>query len=450
MTLEKILKRLNNKWPACANQQLKLFYRLGLATLLITPAQQAVAGGFQLSDHSITSLGRNHAGYGIVGDDASAIQFNPAGLTLLKDKQIQFGFTLNSVSAEVENQGSNAFGGAISGPNEDGAPSLAGAPNLYYVHPITDRLVAGIGVVSPFGTDTDYSDDFFGRFSGTVTNLVTIDINPSIAYKVNDVISIGGGISIQTADVTLDSRIPLGPASGDGSFEADGDNVGIGFNLGITFDLPDSSRLGFSVRSGIEHDIEADTVFTLPASNPLSAFGGAFGAEAEFESPATAYLAYLKPITQNYFLTGGIRWTQWNTFEEIRFQFDDTGGANPLTASDAVTPIDWENSLTYAVGIDGRINDKWGWRAGVSFTETPSVDETRSVRTIDSDRTAISFGGSFKPLPQLTLDFAYRYISFAEASIDQAIISQGAPVGATVGSVEPDVNTLAFQANYKF
>ena len=450
MSLEKKLKRFSKKWPVCANPQSKLFYGLGLTTLLLTPAQQAVAGGFQLSDHSITSLGRNHAGYGIVGDDASAIQFNPAGLTLLKDKQIQFGFTLNNVSAEVENQGSNAFGGAIAGPDEDGAPDLAGAPNLYYVHPITDRLVAGIGVVSPFGTDTDYSDAFFGRFSGTVTNLVTIDINPSIAYKVNDVISIGGGFSIQTADVTLDSRIPLGPASGDGGFEADGDNVGFGFNVGITLDLPDSSRLGLSVRSGIEHDIDSDTFFDIPASNPISAFGGAAGAEAEFESPATAYLAYMKPITDNYFLTGGIRWTQWNTFEEIRFEFDDAGGPNPLTTNDAVTAVDWENSFTYAVGIDGRINNQWGWRAGISFTETPSVTETRSVRTIDSDRTAISFGGSFKPLPQLTLDFAYRFISFAETSINQPIISQGAPVGATIATVEPDVNTFAIQANYKF
>jgi len=115
-----------------------------------------------------------------------------------------------------------------------------------------------------------------------------------------------------------------------------------------------------------------------------------------------------------------------------------------------VTPVDWENSLTYAVGIDGRINDQWGWRAGLSFTETPSNDATRSVRTIDSDRTSISFGGSYKPLPQLTLDFAYRFISFADAPIDQPIISQGAPVGATVGSVAPDVNTIAIQANYKF
>lgn len=434
----------------CNSQHSKFIYGLGFAALLTVPVQQTVAGGFQLSDHSITSLGRNHAGYGVVGDDASAAQFNPAGLTLLTDKQAQFGFALNSVSAEVVNEGSNVFGGTISGPNEDGAPSLAIPPNIYYVHPLNDRVVLGIGVTSPFGTDTDYGDDFFGRFSGTETNLTTIDINPSVGYKVNDTISIGGGFSIQTADVTLNSRIPLGPTSGDGGFEAEGDNVAVGFNLGITANLPDSSRIGLSVRSGIEHDIDADTVFDIPLSNPLSAFGGDFGASAEFESPATAYLAYIKPIKEDYFFTIGIRWTQWNVFEEIRIEFDDAGGPNPLTTNDAVTPIDWENSFTYAAGIDGRINNQWGWRAGISFTETPVPDGTRSVRTLDSDRTSISFGGSYKPTSKLTLDFAYRFISFADAPIDQPINSQGSPVGATLGSVEPDVNTLAIQANYRF
>ena len=432
------------------SQHLKLVCGFGIVALLIVPAQQTVAGGFQLSDHSITSLGRNHAGYGVVGDDASAVQFNPAGLTLLAEKQAQFGFTLNTISAEVVNDGSNVFGGAIAGPNEDGAPDLAGAPNLYYVHPVNGKLVFGVGLTSPFGTDTDYDDDFFGRFSGTETNLTTIDINPSVGYRINDMVSVGGGISLQTADVTLDSRIALGPASGDGGFEAEGDSVAFGVNAGVTVDLPDNSRIGASIRSGIVHDIDADTVFEIPGSNPLSAFAGEFGATAEFESPATAYLAYFKPVTEKYFFTAGIRWTNWNVFEEIRIEFDDAGGTNPLTTADAVTPIDWSNSFTYAVGVDGRINEQWSWRAGFSFTETPVPDATRSVRTIDSDRTSVSFGGSYKPLPELTLDFAYRFISFADADIDQPIVSQGAPVGATIGSVEPDVNTLAIQANYKF
>ena len=434
----------------CTSQHPALLYASALTALLTIPVQQAVAGGFQLSDHSISSLGRNHAGYGVVGDDASAIQFNPAGLTLLNRKQVQVGLNISTVDAEVENNGSNAFGGAIAGPNEDGTPGSAVVPLAYYVHPTDDIFVFGIGITSPFGTDTDYGNDFFGRFSGTETQLTTIDINPSLGVEVTDDISIGVGVSFQTLDVTLDSRIPLGPASGDGGFEAEGDSIDFGINAGIAATLPDNSRIGLSIRSGIEHEIDADAEFIIPGSNPLSAFAGEFGASAVFESPATAYLGYFKPITENYFFTAGVRWTEWDVFEEIRIEFDDAGGANPLTTNDAVTPISWSNSFTYAVGIDGRINDQWGWRAGFSFTETPVPDNTRSVRTIDSDRTSISFGGTYKPFSALTLDFAYRFISFADADINQPISAAGNVVGATVGSVSPEVNTLSLQANYKF
>jgi len=433
----------------CTSQHFKFKY--GILTVLMTvPFQQAVAGGFQLSDHSISSLGRNHAGYGVVGDDASAIQFNPAGLTLLNRKQAQLGLNFSTVDAEVENIGSNAFGGAIAGPNEDGTAESTVVPLAYYVHPTDEKFVFGIGITSPFGTNTDYGNDFFGRFSGTETQLTTIDINPSVGVEVNDFISIGVGMSVQTLDVTLNSAIPLGPASGDGVFEAEGDSVNIGINAGITANLPDNSRIGLGIRSGIEHDLDADAEFLIPGVNPLSAFAGETGASATFESPATAYLGYFKPVTENYFFTVGIRWTEWDVFEEIRIEFDDAGGANPLTTNDAVTPIDWSNSFTYAVGIDGRINSQWGWRAGLSFTETPVPDNTRSVRTVDSDRTAISFGGTYKPLSQLTLDFAYRFISFADADINQPIVAAGDVVGATVGVVSPVVNTLSLQGNYKF
>ena len=233
----------------CTSQHPALLYASALTALLTIPVQQAVAGGFQLSDHSISSLGRNHAGYGVVGDDASAIQFNPAGLTLLNRKQVQVGLNISTVDAEVENNGSNAFGGAIAGPNEDGTPGSAVVPLAYYVHPTDDIFVFGIGITSPFGTDTDYGNDFFGRFSGTETQLTTIDINPSLGVEVTDDISIGVGVSFQTLDVTLDSRIPLGPASGDGGFEAEGDSIDFGINAGIAATLPDNSRIGLGIRS---------------------------------------------------------------------------------------------------------------------------------------------------------------------------------------------------------
>ncbi len=429
-------------------QHSKLFYGAGLAALLTMPATHVTAGGFQLSDHSITGLGRNHAGYGVVGDDASAVQFNPAGLTLLKEKQLQLGLTFNFVGADIKDNGSSLPPGLTGNSSEDGTPTVAVVPNFYYVHPVNDKLVLGVGLTSPYGTNTDYSDEFFGRFSGKKTELTVIDLNTAFGYELNDTVSIGGGISVQTLDVTLGQATYFG-ASGEGDFEAVGDSVDVGFNLGVTFNLPDDSRLGLGYRSGIKHDIDADATFGVPSASPAAPLAGTYDASADFETPATAYLGYYKPINRDYFFTAGVRWTQWSVFEEIRIKFPGVGGG-ALTANDAVTEIDWKDSYTYSVGLDGRLNEQWGWRTGVSFTETPVPDRTRSVRTVDSDRTAISFGATYNMSPKITIDMAYRYISFADGPIDQITTASGLTVGSTKATIEPDVHTIAIQANYKF
>jgi long-chain fatty acid transport protein len=424
-------------------QHAKLFVGAGLVAVLTLHASQVMAGGFQLSDHSVTGLGRNHSGYGVVGDDASAVQFNPAGLTLLNKKQVQFGAVINMVSADIEDNGTNLPSTFTGNSSEDGTPSAVLVPSFYYVHPVNDKLVLGLGFTAPFGTNTDYSDEFFGRFNGKKTELTALDLNPAFGYKINDTVSIGGGISLQKVDVTLGQAIWAGAGS-EGDFEVEGDSVEVGYNLGVTFNLADDSRLGLSYRSGIKHNIEGDADFII--SGVVNAN---VPATAAFESPATAYLGYYKPLSNDYFFTAGVRWTQWSAFEEIRIKFPE-GGTAPLPGTDAVTPIQWKDSYTYSVGLDGRINQQWGWRTGVSFTETPVPDSTRSVRTVDSDRTAISFGATYNVSPKLTVDLAYRYISFADGPINRPILVAGTPVGSTVANIGPDVHTVAIQANYKF
>jgi long-chain fatty acid transport protein len=432
------------------SQRAKLLVGSSLCAILVLPVSQATAGGFQLSDHSVTGLGRNHAGYGVVGDDASAAQFNPAGLTLLSEQQVQFGAVINMVSADIKDNGSALPPGITANSSEDGTPSAVVVPSFYYVHPVSEKLVLGLGFTAPFGTNTDYSDKFFGRFNGKKTELTALDLNPAFGYEINNMVSIGGGISVQKVDVTLGQATYFG-ADGEGDFEVVGDSIEIGYNLGITLNLADDSRIGLSYRSGIEHTVKGDATFEIPAAVvAASALAGNYDATADFESPATAYLGYYKPLKNHYFFTAGVRWTQWSVFEEIRIQFPNATLGNPLTASDAVTPIQWKDSYTYSVGLDARINQQWGWRTGLSFTETPVPDSTRSVRTVDSDRTAISFGGTYNMSSKLALDFAYRYISFADGPIDQTTTANGSTVGSTKANIEPNVHTVAIQANYKF
>ena len=62
---------------------MKHIFKHALCTALVLSATSALAGGYQLNDYSVTGLGRSYAGQGIMGDDYSAIAFNPAGMRLM-------------------------------------------------------------------------------------------------------------------------------------------------------------------------------------------------------------------------------------------------------------------------------------------------------------------------------------------------------------------------------
>ena len=219
---------------------------IGLVIMAVSTVSSTVfAGGFQLSDHSVTSLGRSHAGYGIVGDDASAVFFNPAGMVLLKEVQLQNGLTFIFPNGAFTNTGST---GENKGPNNDGGKNTI-TPNFYYVKPINQQWRFGLGITAPFGTHSDYDDNFIGRYSGLETQLTVINVNPSFSYKANDYIAIGFGISYQQLDTTLSAAAsPLAPGS---TLTIEGDSTAWGYNLGAMFSFSDDISIDTVMKKNI-------------------------------------------------------------------------------------------------------------------------------------------------------------------------------------------------------
>jgi long-chain fatty acid transport protein len=407
---------------------------IGLVIMALSTISSTVfAGGFQLSDHSVISLGRSHAGYGVVGDDASAVFFNPAGMVLLKETQLQNGLTFIFPNGAFTNTGST---GENKGPNNDGGKNTI-TPNFYYVKPINQQWRFGLGITAPFGTHSDYDDDFIGRYSGLETQLTVINANPSFSYKANDHIAIGFGISYQQLDTTLSAAAsPLAPGS---TLTIEGDSTAWGYNVGTMFSFDDDSRLGISYRSKVQHDIKGTANFT----GVSAAADGVFAANADFTAPESAYIGYTKPLSEQWRLSLGYRWTRWSRFQELNVLFPDG-----VAAQNSRLVAQNHDSTTISIGADYILNKNWALRAGWAFDETPTPDSTRTVRTVDADRTWYSLGTTYHYSKQLQLDFAYRYISFENAPVNQNIPRTG---GSLVGEYsDVEIHTLALQANYKF
>ena len=145
---------------------------LAIASLCVTPA--ALAAGFQLSEQSAVAMGRAQAGVGVVGDDLSAAFYNPAGLTLFQGTQVQAGGSLVTLDLPFKNTAGQEI--------DNGREKPAIVPHAFLVHRLNERTVFGLGMSTPFGMGVEYGEGWAGRNKGISANIMTVDINPSVAY----------------------------------------------------------------------------------------------------------------------------------------------------------------------------------------------------------------------------------------------------------------------------
>jgi long-subunit fatty acid transport protein len=153
-------------------------------------------------------------------------QFFLTGIALLDDGQLQTGLTASILpTVRFSNEGSRydlpntpLNGLPISGGNggNAGIPAVI-IPYLYTSVPVIRAkqygdLAIGLGLSAPFGLPTDYSPGWVGRYSALRAKLSTIDLQPTIAYRLWDRLSVGTSLDIQYASARLTQAIDFGLA----------------------------------------------------------------------------------------------------------------------------------------------------------------------------------------------------------------------------------------------
>src|SRR6266481_3412512 len=192
--------------------------------LFWTLAQPVQAGSFALNEQSVSGLGTAYAGGAAQANDASTIFFNPAGIALLDQGEFQLGGHFAAPQATFTNEGSHynlpntpVNGLRLSGGNGGDGGVAHLLPNIYLSQPVFRNpqygdLTIGVGLSVPFGLETDYRPGWVGRYAGLRTKLTTFDIQPTIAYRLFDRISLGASLDIQYASGRLTQAIDFGLA----------------------------------------------------------------------------------------------------------------------------------------------------------------------------------------------------------------------------------------------
>lgn len=400
--------------------------RLAAALALAGCTQLAHAAGFALIEQNASGLGNAYAGAAAVAEDASTIFFNPAGMTLLPDRQLVVAGHLIKPKMEFSGTVTPAIGGGQGGDAGD----LAFAPNAYFAYRLTPDLHVGLGINSPFGLKTEYDSDWIGRTQAIESEVMTVNLNPSIAYKVNDAFSLGAGISLQRIDATLTNQAhPLATTS---LVEIEGDDYGWGFNLGALWQFTPNTRVGVAYRSEIDFTLEgsaAVTNFPLVPSGPVT---------ADITLPDSASLSLFHKLSPKWDLLADVTWTGWSAFDKL----DIYRTSGELLSS---TPENWEDILRYSVGATWHVSEKLSLRGGVAYDEAPVSDADRTPRIPDGTRTWVAFGGQYRLSKQGALDFGYAHLFVNDPGLQSE-------AGGTAlnGEYDSQVDILSAQYTHSF
>lgn len=439
---------------------------LAVSVVLASMTTNVAANGFFVPQQSVQGIGRAQAGGAAIANDLSTVFFNPAGLTRLwRDPNVDERYkVLGSLHVIIPRIQLADLGTTATAPGTGGQPVPVGGgdggnpgrttpvPNLYFGTPLSGDFFLGVGLTAPFGLSAEYDDGWFGRYDSIESSLLTLNLAPSLAVKLGEKLSVGGGIDIQYADAELTNAIPNplvpgGPtADTDGLFALHGDDTSVGFNLGLLLEATRSTRVGLHYRSAMNHQLTGIAT-TSGLSGPLAAANGEVSASTDVNLPPIASLGVAHETNDRWTLLGEVMWFGWSSFDEIRVQLDD---GNP----DAVRKTSYRDSYTVAGGAEYRVSDGLTLRGGAQYDRTPTRDGFRDTSFPDGDRIWYSFGVSYHQSRRLALDLSVTHVPFKDGPIElNRIFFEGSPITSDVrvdALAKTTVSTIAASLRLTF
>ena len=454
-----------------------------MAFALGTPASRAYASGFQLVEQNGSGMGNAYSGQAAAAEDASTIFFNPAGLTRLPGVQVVAALNFVRPSTDFEDGGTaraTPLQPSLGGTGGD-AGSLGLVPNGYVSFETMPGMIwTGIGVNAPFGLVTEWDSDWMGRFHGIKSEVRSININPSAAWKATPWLSVGAGVNYQWFDAELTNSVNYsaaafavgGPAalgalaaSGCGSIaggcegvaKVTGDTWSWGWNAGAMVELQRTqTRIGLTYRSRMKHYIKGDVSFgnrpALLAAVPQLSDGPV---KTTIELPDTASVAVSQQIIPALQLLADFTWTGWSTIKDLSIY--RTNAVPPLPAGLTSTPLEFDDSWRVGLGANFQATEMLKLRLGVAYDTTPVKDEFRTPRLPDEDRTWLAGGVQWAFSKQAAIDVGGAYLLVADASSDLPNVDPDPPAGFTatprghlVGTYSANVWIASVQARYSF
>lgn len=403
--------------------------------VLLTATSALFAGSFQAWQQSGESVGNYAAGGAAVANDATTAFYNPAGLTRIKhqDAAISTVGKISSVEFHGRINPTPAITGYVNSGNIQGGTTRA-IPTLLYAAPVSDKWGFGFIVTSPYETSIDYGRNSFARYAITKNKIYTIDLGPSIAYRVFNWLSIGAGFDAQYLRMTYNQADTTGA-----NVTNDGLNSNVltdwvfGWNFGALWEISQDTRFGISYRSRMDHRATGSSKYTGMRSR----------AKLHMELPPTTTFSLFHSFTDWFALMGTANFTHWRIMKNIVL----TSAAGPGGTNNITMVQDLQNTWRFVLGATFKPGTLFTIRTGVGFDQSPIKNNSRNLIFTDSDKYLASLGFGYKISDKMSVDVGYTHAFFVHRRINQTQ-TYGAENLTTTGSIYSSEDTIGAQFNW--
>ncbi|MDC9594352.1 long-chain fatty acid transporter FadL [Xenorhabdus sp. IM139775] len=400
--------------------QKNLFTRSALAVAVAILSSNASAAGFQLNEYSSSGLGRAFSGAGAVADNASVGSRNPAAMTLFAHPAFSGGLVYVNPNVDIT-------GNSPLTKNSTDAKNIAPhawIPNLHFISPINDQWYVGASATSNFGLATSFSNNYPAGLIGGRTDLKTLNLNLSGAYKFNDQFSLGLGVNAIYADAKITRH--LGEISllsnKSSTFEAaklEGKDWGYGWNAGLLYQYDENNRYSLTYRSKVKVKFKSGDYSSDFPYAPVISEGGTGGevvkGRLDLNLPDMWELSGYNRIAPQWAIHYSLLYTGWGDFKELKAVRNDTGKV-AFEKHEG-----FRDAYRLSLGTTYYHDDNWTFRTGVAFDESPVPAKNRSISIPDQDRFWFSVGTTYAFNKDASVDVGVSYMRGKKVHVSEKL-----------------------------
>ncbi|BBV01093.1 long-chain fatty acid transporter FadL [Providencia hangzhouensis] len=429
--------------------QKNLFSRSALAIAVAIVSSNAGAAGFLLNEYSTSALGRAFSGAGAMGDNASEGSRNPAAMMLFDRPSLSIGAVYIDPSVDIKGRDNDIFTSNNIAPN-------ALVPNAHFIFPVNDKWAVGTSMTTNFGLATDFPKNYAGGPVGGKTDLKTVNLNLSGAYRLNDNFSFGLGVNAVYADAEITRHLgvsakqlaPFGVTSSTTAAKLEGDDWGYGWNAGLLYEINQDNRLSFTYRSKVKVKFEngkyTNDIPKHPLLKPLNPMGGeTVKGTLDLNLPDIWEFSGYHKVAPKWALHYSVAYTGWSEFKELT-AYQKSDGKELFHK-----PEHFKDAWRLALGTTYFYDDNWTFRTGIAYDQTPVRAEYRSISIPDQDRYWLSAGSTYAFNENTSVDVGIAYMHGKKVNINE-MLKEGDPSTTTRFKSEGSAWLYGVNFNYTF